>query len=390
MIEIWCKEKYRDQTSKSYQLSNTKIIDMLEKLYRKKINISNVIINSEKGSGSYLKINNNNKIDYIIFSSNTENGRNSYIAQRISTVLSSIFSEIGEITPNNINVYLFDNENDNIYNDYQMDKYRLLKTFGIKILNSKKDILLFNSVDDWILWRKKLEKKNNQSSYIYDSISENKYILFGKTFGANGKESILISLALSRVSNREFEIIPIEDNNETKFNMTDINLLDFYGIKYHKDYRKFDEKEITEKTKTARKQYIYKSNLFDKFNEKCCYLCDCKISSLIVASHIHRVTDIDNSSMTIEEKIKQTTSKDNGFWLCSNHDKMFESGILGFDTEGYLISNIDKFIPNKEYILKNTFRKKIEESHLNEDTLFYLSKHIERNFSDTDKIIRVA
>ena len=35
-------------------------------------------------------------------------------------------------------------------------------------------------------------------------------------------------------------------------------------------------------------------NLFKKFGDKKCYLCDCDIDSLIIASHIHRVTDIKN------------------------------------------------------------------------------------------------
>ena len=69
-------------------------------------------------------------------------------------------------------------------------------------------------------------------------------------------------------------------------------------------------------------------------------MCNCEIDSLIIASHIHRVTDIKNDkSLTDEEKKKQIIDGDNGLWLCANHDKLFEYGFIYFDNQKMVISN---------------------------------------------------
>lgn len=94
------------------------------------------------------------------------------------------------------------------------------------------------------------------------------------------------------------------------------------------------------------------------------------IEETIVASHIHRITDIDNSTtMTEEEKNIAAIDSDNGFWLCANHDKMFENGLFYFLDDKLIISNdikglvdrtekyAEKSISNiKDGILQNNIR----------------------------------
>ena len=129
---------------------------------------------------------------------------------------------------------------------------------------------------------------------------------------------------------------------------------------------------------TCRKQDEFKFNLLEKYGKKKCYLCDCDIESNIIASHIHRITDIDNSPISYEDKRKQAVDADNGFWLCANHDKMFENGIITFDKNGNLILN-SKLKENQiAYINYITNVLKIEESHLTEKLISYLLLHNKR------------
>ena len=65
----------------------------------------------------------------------------------------------------------------------------------------------------------------NQSSYIYEDFDLNRFFLLCKTYGANGKEAILIAISLKQLTKKSFKIISVEDNKETWFNKTDINLL---------------------------------------------------------------------------------------------------------------------------------------------------------------------
>ena len=47
-------------------------------------------------------------------------------------------------------------------------------------------------------------------------------------------------------------------------------------------------------------------NLFEKFGDKKCYLCDCDIDHMIIASHIHRVTDIKNDATQLGNTTEST------------------------------------------------------------------------------------
>ena len=75
---------------------------------------------------------------------------------------------------------------------------------------------------------------------------------------------------------------------------------------------------------------------------------------MIIGSHIHRLTDILHSNLPKNEKQRQIIDGDNGFWLCANHDKLFEWGLIYFDKDKMIIrGSLTEF--QKKYIYDSTF-----------------------------------
>ncbi len=98
-------------------------------------------------------------------------------------------------------------------------------------------------------------------------------------------------------------------------------------------------------------------------NNKCC-LCGVSNPSLLIASHIKPWAESDS-----HEKLDYN----NGFLMCPNHDKLFDSGLITFDSEGNIIvseslSETDKIFMNvnsKMKIKLTEGNKKYLEFHRN-------------------------
>ncbi len=76
---------------------------------------------------------------------------------------------------------------------------------------------------------------------------------------------------------------------------------------------------------------VFHYNLLQNMEKKRCYkVCGCDIEHMVLGSHIERQYDIDRNNNTMMRKVKVITDGDNGLWLCANHDKMFEYGIIYF------------------------------------------------------------
>lgn len=86
----------------------------------------------------------------------------------------------------------------------------------------------------------------------------------------------------------------------------------------------------------------FKKNIIIKYGlEKSskCFVCDCKITEILIFSHIKPIhmiekelNDSNTKNFNLVEKAKEEAiSGDNGFVFCRNHDKMFEDGLIYFD-----------------------------------------------------------
>ncbi len=362
--------------------------------------------------------------DYTEFDEDT-GSTNAYFVQFIPMALRAMFED-NTLKDKKAELYLKGTSHPRATTDGQILYYRIAKTIGINILNQNelnrvgKNIQSqinekFKSVPEWQRERIRMSVRNssNKSSYIIEE--DDSYIFYGKTFGANGRESIFLLYMLSilaREEGKKIFLYEIEDNGattlESSMNEDDRRfqrMLESLGVIYYINSVEYIENEKTGlrvKDKDARHQAEFMKNLLVKFNSerdengeikrdkkgkpiiinplKKCYLCDCTVQCAIIASHIQRVTDINNLSIPFIEKRKKAVDQDNGFWLCATHDKMFEYGVITFDENtGNLkvdLENLDDF--QKEYINKITDNDHISQIHFTENLKQYLNIHNDR------------
>lgn len=291
-------------------------------------------------------------------------------------------------------VPIFTLENTDEINNYNTFVYKLCKTLNIKIINEKdlpyakySNVLKnkqyiyrknqiyaktpFKSVQEIKNMRNQLAGKNlkNKSSYILDN--NDILAIYGKTFGNNGFEIILIACAIAELAkkeNKEVCFLQIKDtqrrkdtqNREAKpITAENRKIMELFGITVYdelNDYEINPEIEIPE-DKDSRNQLEFMKNLMHKFgdtDEKECYLCHCNIQKLIIASHIQRICDINKLDLPFAEKRQKAVDANNGLWLCANHDKLFEYGLIYFEKNKMIIS--DKLTEEqKEFVKDITF-----------------------------------
>ena len=180
-----------------------------------------------------------------------------------------------------------------------------------------------------------------------------------------------------------FESSTNEENQKFKRVLKDLNVV------YYADSITYVENEeyenLSDENRDARYQAEFMRNLLYKYNckrgddgnvvlasngkpvivddTKRCYLCHCDIQNLIIASHIHRVCDINKLEIPFKERRAMAVDGDNGLWLCSNHDKLFEYGLIYFENDKMIIS--DKLNEKQKRFVKsitfNTPKEEIEE-----------------------------
>ena len=251
-----------------------------------------------------------------------------------------------------------------------------------------------------------LQQRNSGNTSTLFEETGNEISVYGKTYGANGRETTAICLALKKLV--DLPIIVYNVNETDPQHLADVDpankyILNYYDITVDDGRMDFEPSDEVGVAKRDQKKYHY--NLLQKFKEKKCYLCGCDIENLIIGSHIHRVTDIIHSNLPEQDKQKQIIDGDNGFWLCANHDKLFEWGLVYFENDKMVIrENLSDFL--KKYIYDSTFYFEkiyssfnsdkefnvievddllefhIKEEHYNENTEKYLKIHKDR----TDKL----
>lgn len=335
-----------------------------------------------RGDGRNLVIETDECKHYIIVSRETADSRNAFLAQYIPTVLGQYVEDL-TTKQKIISIFLLDTS-DKAKTDFIIDTYRVAKTLGINILNESElglpTIQPYNSFRDWKNARNNRQQYNpaNQSSYAMED--EDGYTIFGKLYGANGKESALLACQLAEIAkeeNKKLNFVQVKEHGTEAISCTDKKLLEYYGVNVSDGAIVLKDKQIRDRS-TCRKQDEFKFNLLEKYGNKKCYLCDCDIESNIIASHIHRITDIDNSNISDAEKRKQAVDGNNGLWLCANHDKMFEYGIITFNQNGKLVISPALTPKQIKFIKYITQVIKIKDIHLTEKFLYYLKLHNNR------------
>lgn len=334
--------------------------------------------------GRMITFETNDEVNFINLSQNgVLRSRNNQL-QSVPTALAIYLNEQRKIKKKKANFYFyFMPQIGNNKTDYLEFFYRVMKTAGIKFLNLEFGLpdfvpTPFSSVKDIIHARNDLRSRNtgNQSTYVTDEGEF--YHIYGKTFGANQKETALLCIAISAITDKPIKLFQILDNDSVKLSDNDVDAINIYVAKFSKhsfdimdDTLQFDnDSSDTVRDNLRSPKFIY--NLLSKFDgEKRCALCGCKIESIIQAAHIYPVSEIRrNNSLTDEKKFELAIDKDNGIWLCENHHKLFDRGLIWFE-EGKLC--ISKRIDEDDiaFVEQITTIEEIEPCYINDRMLAF-------------------
>lgn len=260
----------------------------------------------------------------------------------------------------------------NTLNDYETEIFEfpisnlVLNTY-LKIREKLRNKNTFNN-GMYILFE---EETNTINVFgIDDSKPSNKSDIFD---GAKWGDLILSCLVLSK-NKIKWNIEKLLFRIYRKINNTSITKkLEFIknnGFFIEDTYIELSNLDFNDEKSTAdyilkRNQNIFKWNIERYYKDrKECFACNYSISENLIASHIHRFSDIKEEirikKISQEEGKNQAVDGLNGFLLCPNHDKEFEKGIIYFDY------NKMQFVVNKKYkffssISDETYKKALFE-----------------------------
>ena len=355
-------------------------------------------------SGQYIKLKMADTIKYICLSRKiASESRNAFILQNFPSAYQHYLEEKN---PKKLFEYYI-RDFSTSHPPFAIFSYKLLLTGGIKILNldkvrvSENAILFdsttpFNDYKQMRTYRLSLSKRNSSNNSTTFEENDDEISVYGKSYGANGRETTAICLALSRlVPGKNIKLYNV--NETDKNHLADIDpanryILENIGIELNDDRMDFESND--EKVIAKRNTRLFHYNLLQKYKEKKCYLCGCDIEKVIQGAHIYSSTDILHSSLSEEEKTKQIVDADNGIWLCANHHLLFDYLLIYFK-ERYLYAsdtlnkNQIEYIKNsitQGYFLrnekipkcKNFLGFKINDFDFNSNMQQYLLKHTNR------------
>lgn len=331
------------------------------------------IIEETRGynTGQYIKLQYNEVIKYICLSGEDSTAsRNSFILQNFPTAYQHYLMDDGE--NKEFEYYIRDTKSP--HPAYTIFAYKVLLTAKIKILNLDRVVpsdnvnyldhrTPFLDFKQMRKFRLDSQQRNSSNNSTLFEETEEEISVYGKSYGANGRETTVICLALKELVELPIKVYNVNETDPTHLASVDPAnkyIFDYYGIEVDSESIDFESTDVNVIAKRNSKKYHY--NLLQKFHEKKCYLCGCDMENLIIGSHIHRVTDILHSNLSQAEKQKMIVDGDNGFWLCANHDKMFEYGLIYFNDDEMEIKK-ELSAEQKEYIIESTFYlRKIYES----------------------------
>jgi hypothetical protein len=317
----------------------------------------------------------NGRVNFISFSDNNASGRNSSF-QSFPTAIVRYYQEKNK--DKKIFFYFLPTSG-NYTTPYFNFMYRLMKTAGVEFLNEKEflknSIFPFSAVEDIIVNRNmnKIKNKSNNSTYLTRN-SDNIIQIYGKTYGANKKESTLLCIAISRIADTSVELYQICEQNLSILPKPDLEVIERLGnIKIITTNLTLERKEFEHNDSIRSIIYIY--NLLSKLGDKSCAFCDCGNPRLIHGAHIWSVEDIKKeSNLNQKEKLKHAIDGDNGIWLCPNHHKMFDLNLLMISIEGKLKIKSDLKEDLKKYIAQITTRNQLSKEILTQKFIEYLEK----------------
>ena len=324
-----------------------------------------------KGRLAILEI--NDSCFYISFSEIEVRSRNSFFQSFPSALTQFIL----ENNPNkSLCFYFLPPDRDAIETNYFVFMYRLMKTVNTTFLNEtlylSREYQPFNSISDIIINRDANRVRNSGNASTYAAIDENNSLqIFGKTYGANKYETILLTFAFSNVSENPIEVYEIQEGNLSILPEPGRQLIINSGISVITSNLVLERAEFEQNNSLRSPTYLY--NLLEKLGNKKCALCDCEIPQIIQGAHIWPVASIKRrNNISTEQKLQYAIDGDNGLWLCNNHHKLFDINLLFINDDGRIKYKTNLTEIDETYINRVTLTHQIREEILTENFLHHL------------------
>lgn len=341
-----------------YLFSDIITPDILEDICKKvtgRTKYTYEFVNGEYNKGRLATIRYRGGTTYVSFSETGEIGGRNYFFQSLTTALVEYYLDTND---DKRICYYFLPLSGNAETKYFKFMYRLMATAGVEFLNAdsflNETIYPFISVDDIISTRyiNRIHNRSNKSTYLTRS-SKDKIEIYGKTYGANKKETTLICIAVSRLTPQtsQIELYEICEQYLSVLPAPDQKAIRNLGnVKIIPTDLTMERNEFDENNSLRSPRFIY--NLLERLGPKKCALCGCEIPELVEGAHIWSVTDIKRTpGLSIEERIECATDGENGIWLCENHHKMFDEDLLKISLSGMI-----EYKPTLEEKSKNYIR----------------------------------
>lgn len=293
--------------------------------------------NTGYNKGRLAKLEYNDSVFYVSFSEMEVRSRNSFFQSFPSALIQFRLEQ----NPNKgLYFYFLPPDRDGIETNYFIFMYRLMKTVNTVFLNEtlylSRVYQPFNSISDIIINRDANRVRNSGNASTYAAIDETDSLqIFGKTYGANKYETILLTLAFNNVSEYPIEVYEIQEGNLSILPEPGRQLIINAGISVITSDLVLERREFETNDSLRSPTYLY--NLLDKLGQKKCSLCDCEIPQIIQGAHIWPVASIKRANnLNIDTKIHHAINGDNGLWLCNNHHKLFDINLLYINPDGRL------------------------------------------------------
>jgi len=331
--------------------------------------------NTSYNKGRLAKLEYENTISYISFSEMEIRSRNSFF-QSFPSALTQFLQE--QNLNKRLYFYFLPPDKDSIETNYFVFMYRLMKTVNTVFLNENLYLTRvyqpFNSISDIIINRDANRERNLGNASTYAAIDETDSLqIFGKTFGANKYETILLTLAFNNVSQIPIEVYEIQEGNLTILPEPGRQILINSGIQVITSDLLLERREF--ETNNSFRSPTYHYNLLAKLGNKKCAFCDCEIPQIIQGAHIWPVASIKRANnIEINTKIHHAIHGDNGLWLCNNHHKLFDINILYINSDGRLKYKTHIEANYESYLRDITLYSDLSQEILTPGFLDYLNK----------------
>lgn len=259
--------------------------------------------------------------------------------------------------------------------------YRLMRTMGVEFLNAdtylSNPVVAFNSVADLSLTRDANRSKNKSNNSSYITIGDNRVVqVFAKTYGANKYESTLLGMALSQLTDGGIDMYQICEGGLKQLPERSLRALEIVGggrIRVIPTDKTMEIARFNDTDSLRSPHYMY--NLLALRGMKKCSLCNCDVPEIIQGAHVWGVSQIKRTpGLSIDEKLKYALDGENGLWLCENHHKMFDAGVIAFTNNGEVVLRNDLLQSQKEFVQWATPTMHIPDEIMSDAFRFYLSK----------------